>query len=142
MDPCLLRTLSFTLGNGFKFDRIQGIVTSFFSDRDALARPGSFDPRVADASIGLPSNIVALAEEFGTGDIEEFASFCSVFAQEVAARLRWSEADVSRATEQLYIVLGKPNRSDWPPLATGVQVPSEFDGITAQELAAAKRRMG
>ena len=85
-------------------------MTSFFFDPEALAHPGSFDPRVADASIGLPSNIVELAEEFGTSDIEEFASFCSVFAKEVATRLDWSEADVSRATEQLYNVLGQPYR--------------------------------
>ena len=116
-------------------------MTSFFSDPEALAHPSSFDPRVADASIGLPSNIVELAKEFGTSDIEEFASFCSVFAKEVAARLHWSEADVSHATEELYSVLGHRNRSEGSPLATGVRVPSEFDGLTAQELAAAKRQV-
>lgn len=116
-------------------------MTSFFPDQEARAHPGSFDPQVADASIGLPSNIVELAEEFGTSDVEEFASFCSVFAKEVALRLHWSETDVSRATEHLYNVLGQPVRSEPPPLATGVHVPSEFVGVTAQVLAAAKRQV-
>ena len=79
------------------------MTTSFFADQKAHAHPGSFDAKVRGESVGLPPDVVKLAEEFGATDTEQFASFCWVFAQDVAARLHWREVEVSRATEQLYL---------------------------------------
>ncbi len=119
------------------------MATSFFADREARAHPGSFDPHVSGTSVGLPPDVAKLAREFGAADTEEFAAFCSVFAQDVAERLHWHEADVSRAAEQLYVVLGQPIPSEPPPrFAFGARVPSGFVGLTARELAAAKRQAG
>ena len=115
---------------------------SFFADQEAHAHPGSFDPRVSGTSVGFPPDVAKLAQEFGAVDTEEFAAFCSIFAQDVAARLHWREADVSRATEQLYALLGQPIRTELPRFALGARVPPVFASLTAQELAAAKRQAG
>ena len=118
------------------------MATSFFIDQEARARPGSFDPRAVGASIGLPPDIAKVAKEFGASDTEEFAAFCSVFTNDVAVRLHWEQADVFRATEQLNALLGQPERTTPPRFAFGARVPSAFAGLTARELAAAKRQSG
>ena len=118
------------------------MATSFFADQEAHAHPGSFDPRVSDTSVGLPPDVAELAQEFGAADTEEFAAFCSVFAQDVAARLHWPEADVARAVKQLYVLLGQSTPSEPSRFAFGARVPSAFAGLTARELAAAKRQAG
>lgn len=115
---------------------------SFFADEEARAYPGSFDPRVSSASVGLPPDVAELAQELGAADTEEFAALCSVFAEHVATRLRWRKADVSVATEQLYSLLGQPNHPEPPRLGFGARVPSAFAGLTAQKLAVAKRQAG
>ncbi len=122
------------------FNMIGKMTTSFFADQEAHAHPGSFDAKVRGESVGLPPDIAKLAEEFGATDTEEFASFCWVFTQDVAARLHWREAEVSRATEQLYLLPGQSVPDDPPRFASGAEVPLEFAGLTAQELAAAKRQ--
>ena len=129
-------------GSGSKCDKVPCMAMSFFADQDAHAHPGSFDPRVSGTSVGLPPDVAELAQEFGATDTEEFAAFCTVFTHDVAVRLHWREADVSRAAQQLHVLLGLSVRSDPPRFAFGARVPSALDGVTAQELAAAKRQAG
>lgn len=142
MAPFPPHTLSPTRGSGSKCDKVQTMGTSFFADQRAHAQPGSFDPRVAGTSVGLPPDVAELAHEIGAADTEEFAAYCSVFAEAVATRLHWHEADVSHATEQLYVLLGQPDRPEPAPLAFGARAPSAFAGLTARQLVAAKRQAG
>ncbi len=114
----------------------------YFADRKAHARPGSFDPHVYETSIGLPPVVAEVAQEFGAADAEEFSAFCSVFAKDVAERLHWDEADVCQAAEGLDAVLGLPKQATPPRFAFGARVPAGLAGLTAEELAAAKRRAG
>lgn len=114
------------------------MATLFFADHEAQARPGSFDAKVRGASVGLPTDVVDLAKEIGVADTEEFAAYCSVFTQDVAERLQWHEAEVSRAAKQLYILLGQSVPSNPPRFAFGV--PIETSSLTAGELADAKSR--
>ncbi len=118
------------------------MATSFFTDQEAHAHPGSFDPHVDGMSIGLPPAIAEVAQESGAADTEEFAAFCSVFAKDVAARLHWDEADVFQAVEQINALLGQRNPPTPPRFAFGARVPSAFAGLSARELAAAKRQAG
>ena len=118
------------------------MATSFFIDQEARAHPGSFGPRVVGESIGLPPAVAEIARSYGTSDAEEFAAVCTVFAKDVAQRLHWGEAEVSRAVEQLNLLIGQPVTIEPQRYALGALAPPGMSGLTARELAARKRQTG